>query len=269
MIPLGLRRAAAIFLFAAAALPSARAANEAAFLDLWNFHAKSPDKHAEVIEKCRAFVRDNPGDPFAEPVRSIEAWRLLSAGQDKEAWAIFESQAADSSTPEKAGASLVAKGWLTRRDREHVVAALKVFYRSEIAYPAKLDQLQNHKKIPAEDRPPAMDRFGEAWDYRSEGFTGLKGFEGQKYHLESLRLGPISELSATLRMPYADQLKIKATQILPGDAAGPVVQFQTAASKGVAMLGLGKSSKQFHLAHVGDKCILVCDTAHWKVLPKP
>ncbi|MFZ9920075.1 MAG: tetratricopeptide repeat protein [Terrimicrobiaceae bacterium] len=268
MIARSLRRIASIF-FLAATIPLSRAANEAAFLDLWNFHAKSPGKNAEVIEKCRAFVRDNPNDPYQEPARSIEAWHLLASGQGKEAWAIFESQANNSSSPEKAGAALVAKGWLTRRDRDHVAAALKVFYRSEITYPANLEDLQNHKKIPAEDRPPSVDRFGEPWDYRQEGFAKLKGFEGQKYHLQSQRLGLLSDLSASLRIPYADQLKVKATQILPGDASGPIVQFENIGSKGVSMLGLGKASKQFHLAHVGDKFILVCDTAHWKVIPKP
>ncbi len=244
-------------------LQGAFAANEAGFLELWKNHERDPSRHEDLVAQCRKFFEANPGDPLRDAAKSLEAWHLLAAGKDAEAWPIFESQAGSQSA-----AARVAKGWLSRREMQKVAASLKLFYREEIGFPKELAEISTHPKIPANYRPPATDAFGTPWKYSLSGFENLPGFESfgnQKYSLECVELGPLSDLKESLKLRYADQIKIKPVGIQPGPGGGSVVNFQAADSKGMMMMGEGQVAKGIQLAYVGQGILVVCDATHWKV----
>ena len=245
-------------------LQGAFGANEAGFLELWKNHERDPSRHEELIAQSRKFFEANPGDPLRDAAKSLEAWHLLVAGKDAEAWPIFESQAAQPG----AAAARVAKGWLSRREMQKVAASLKLFYREEIGFPKELAEISTHPKIPANYRPPATDAFGTPWKYSLSSFENLPGFESfgnQKYSLECVELGPLSDLKESLKLRYADQIKIKPVGIQPGPGGGTIVNFQAADSKGVMMMGDGQVAKGIQLAYVGQGILVVCDATHWKV----
>jgi len=244
-------------------LQGAFGANEAGFLELWKNHERDPSRHDDLVGQCRKFFEANPGDPLRDAAKSLEAWHLLAAGKDAEAWPIFESQAGSQSA-----AARVAKGWLSRREMQKVAASLKLFYREEIGFPKELAEISTHPKIPANYRPPATDAFGTPWKYSLSGFENLPGFESfgnQKYSLECVELGPLSDLKESLKLRYADQIKIKPVGIQPGPGGGSVVNFQAADSKGMMMMGEGQVAKGIQLAYVGQGILVVCDATHWKV----
>lgn len=241
-------------------LQGAFGANEAGFLELWKNHERDPSRHDDLVAQCRKFFEANPGDPLRDAAKSLEAWHLLAAGKDAEAWPIFESQAA-----QNGAASRVAKGWLSRREIQKVARSLKLFYREEVAFPKELAEISTHPKIPADARPPANDAFGTPWKYSLVGFEKMPGFENQKYSLECTELGPQSDLAASLKLRYADQIKIKPVGIQPGPGGGTIVNFQAADSKGMMMMGEGQVAKGIQLAFVGQGILVVCDATHWKV----
>lgn len=241
-------------------LQAAFGANEAGFSELWKDHERNPSRHEELIAQCRAFYEANPSDPLRDAAKSLEAWHLLAAGKEAEAWPIFEGQAAQNGP-----AARVAKGWLSRREIKKVAAALKLFYRQEIAYPKELAGISSNKKIPANAHPPANDAFGVPWKYSLVDFQQMPGFENQKYSLECSELGPLSDLEGSLKLRYADQIKIKPVGIQPGPSGGMVVNFQSPDSKGTIMIGEGQASKGVQLAYVGQTILVVCDATHWKV----
>jgi hypothetical protein len=241
-------------------LQGAFAANEAGFLELWKNHERDPSRHEDLIAQCRKFFEANPGDPLRDAAKSLEAWHLLAAGKDAEAWPIFESQAGSQSA-----AARVAKGWLSRREMQKVAASLKLFYREEIGFPKELAEISTHPKIPAEAHPSPTDAFGTTWKYSLSGFEKLPGFENQKYSLECAELGPLSDLKESLKLRYADQIKIKPVGIQPGPGGGTIVNFQAPDSKGVMMMGEGQVAKGIQLAYVGQGILVVCDATHWKV----
>ena len=183
-------------------LQGAFAANEAVFLELWKTHERDPSRHEDLIAQCRKFFEANPSDPLRDTAKSLEAWHLLAAGKDAEAWAIFESQAAQAGA-----AARVAKGWLSRRDIQKVAASLKLFYREEIGFPKELAEIATHPKIPANAHPPATDAFGTPWKYSLSGFEKIPGFENQKYSLECAELGPLSDLRESLKLGDGDLLE--------------------------------------------------------------
>ena len=242
-------------------LQGAFAANEAVFLELWKNHERDPSRHEDLIAQCRKFFEANPSDPLRDAAKSLEAWHLLAAGKDAEAWPIFESQAA-----QPGAAARVAKGWLSRRDIQKVAASLKLFYREEIGFPKELAEIPTHPKIPAESHPSPTDAFGTPWKYSLSGFEKIPGFENQKYSLECAELGPLSDLKESLKLRYADQIKIKPVGIQPAPGGGSIVNFQDPDSKGVMMMGEGQVAKGIQLAHVGQGILVVCDATHWKVL---
>lgn len=246
---------------------AAFAANETKFLEIWKRHELLPDKHDDIVELCRKFAQDNPGDELLEAVRSMEAWHHLAAGRPAEAWAIYESQRSLDSTPVASAASRVAKGWLSRRDRERVVQALKAYYNQEIRYPGAISEIASNSKIPSDLHPPVTDAFGEPWAYSLSG--KIPGFEHQKYSLACSELGERSELSPSLTLPYAAHLTATPQAVIPGPGGESMIRFQDSKTNAVAMLSEGKSSQQFQLAHVGNRIVVVCDATHWKVFPKP
>ncbi len=250
-------------------IEAAFCAGESAFWDLWKIHDRDPSRHEDLAARCRKFFEANPADPLRDAAKSLEAWHLLAAGREGEAWPIFEAQCALAGNGVQTGAARVARGWISRRDREKVAAALKQYYAGEIAFPAALSEIAAHPDIPAGSQPPANDAFGAPWSYRLTGFEGVPGFENQKYSLECAELGPLSGLRESLGIPYAGHIAIKPTAIKPGPGGVPVVTFQSPDSKGVSVVGEGQAAKGVHLAFAGRTLVLVCDATHWKALPAP
>ena len=243
------------------------AANETRFLEIWKRHELLPDKHDDIVALCGKFAEENPGDGLLEAVRSIEAWHHLAAGRQAEAWAIFESQCGLGSASVPSAASHVANGWLSRRDRENVEQALKAHYNQQISYPKSLGEITAHQPPPTKSPFPATDSFGAPWDYKLTG--KIPGFENQNYSLSSTHLGERSVLSSSLTLPYAAHLTAAPLAVLPGPGGESMVRFQDSETKAMATLAEGKSTAQFHLAHVGNRIVVVCDATHWKVFPKP
>jgi hypothetical protein len=94
----------------------------------------------------------------------------------------------------------------------------------------------------------------------------MPGFENQKYSLECAELGPLSDLQNSLKLRYADHIKIKPTSISPAPGGvGSIINFQATDSKSVTVLGEGQVAKGIQLAFVGQEILVVCDPTHWKV----
>lgn len=90
-------------------------------------------------------------------------------------------------------ADIQARRWLSRLDREKVVAALKAYYAANVEYPPSLDALRSMKSA-----PPLLDRWKEPWTYRLANFKALKGVSAQRYTLESRKVGRSSDLKKAI-----------------------------------------------------------------------
>lgn len=238
-------------------------ANEKAFQDLWDRHLAAAGDHTLAIQACDAFAAQNPADPLLPAAAEIKAWHLLQAGKTDVAAAIFQGYLAGGAEPVAAGAAVVAKGWLTRLDREKLLPALRAYYRHEVAYPAKLDDLFKHPKTSEASKLPATDRFGEAWDYRLAGFAKVAGFQNQRFELHSRRLGALSDLATALKAPYGLATPVKPVKLLPG--APPMVAFKQGAAAGA--IAAGQEFGGVHLAYLGERFLVACDPTGWMLFP--
>ena len=187
-------------LLAAASFLPARGADAAphedAFLRLWSLHrqAAAASNHLAVAEACREASRRPGADAgpllgrYLPAARTIEAWHLLQAGRATEAAAAYEA-ALTTGTPTdplRGAADAMARRWLSRLDREQVVAALAVYYREQVAFPPDLAVFE---AWPAARRPPLRDRQGDAWIYQLQAFRRLKLDGAQRYILYSRSVG--------------------------------------------------------------------------------
>ena len=263
-----LHRVGLALLCLAAFVSPACAANETGLLELWKQHLASPEDHEAVIKSCESFLLANPSDPLLPVVRGIEAWHHFRAGRNADALRMTEPYLAAPPGPVTDSARVLAQGWLTRLDREKVAAALQLYYRKEIAYPKTLEQVAKHPKIPADAQPPFTDRFGKPWIYRLTGFGKVPGFADQKYALESLALGDLSDLKTALQAPYASRIQATPAQVLAAPGNSVAVKFNVP-GKGAAVVGVGQAVGDLHLAFVGSQIVVVCDYTHWKIFPKP
>lgn len=243
--------------------------DEAALLDLWKQQTATPEQHEALEKACQAFAAAHPADALLPLVHDIEAWHRLREGNRSEAIRLMEPYLSAPVGPVTEGARLVALGWLTRLDREQVASALQAYYRQEIAYPKSLDALMAKGKAPLEVRFPATDRFGKPWAYALTGFAKVAGFADQKYSLQSAALGDTSDFKTALALPYAARLTATAVQVLANPGNTVAVKFTLGNSGRSAVVGVGQTSGDLHLAFVGTQILVVCDYTHWKLLPKP
>ncbi len=239
---------------------AAHGADEDALQDLWKQHITTPDDHDGLIKACGEFTGSHANDPLLPVVRGLEEWHRMKAGQKEEWEKMLGADLALPSGSLNDGARRLALAWLTRIDREQVAAALQDFYRKQVAYPKSLD-------LVAAAKPPMNDRFGKPWAYRLTGFAKLPGFTDQKYSLQSAVLGELSELKAAQQLPYAARIKAVPVQVVAGAGNAPAVKFNFGNVAGV--VNVGQSAGELFLAYSGTQIIVVCDLAHWKVLPRP
>ena len=240
---------------------TARAADEDALLQLWKQHMETPDDHEAAIKACRDFATAHSGDPLLPIARGLEAWHLLHTGHRVEALQMMETDLTAPQGPLTDGARRLAQAWMTRADRDQAADALQAYYRKHVGYPKTLDQL------PAEGRPPLSDRFSEPWDYKLTGFSKVPGFNDQKYSLQSARLGALSDFKGALALAYASRIVAVPQQVIAAPGNTQAVKFNVAGKP--VVLGVGLAAGDLHLAFAGSKIVVVCDYAHWKILPRP
>jgi hypothetical protein len=197
---------------------------EDAFIRLWGLHRQAPDDHAAVAAACREALGRSASDktPLAgryQPVvRTLEGWRLLQAGLTDEAATSFEAALSRGRTfadPLSAAADALARRWLSRIDRERVVAALQAYHREHVGFPAGLDVFQSW---PIERRPPLLDRIGDPWSYQLLGFRRLNAGGDQRYRLYSRSIGRATsslEAARALRPPETPIFFVRKTAESP------------------------------------------------------
>ncbi len=239
------------------------APNERGVWQIWAAGTNAPDDHAAVVAACKEFRTQTPQDPLVVVVAGLEAWRLLKLGNTKEATALLESMLVvpEAATYLQTAGAELARGWLTRLDREKVRLALKKIYVRDIAFPATLEPI---KALKIAALPPLNDRWGKPWTYRLE--SSIKGMASQHYVLESPRLGGRSDLAKMLALPYAGQITLEAARQSPVSA--DTVEFITSAKK-TAYLQAGGNLDGVTVAYLGANLIVMADENHWRVVLKP
>ncbi len=274
-----------ILLFLALGFPmTGSAANERDLWKLWQLHMQNQAEHETVIAACKQFTDDNHLDAFTPVAEGIRAWHLMKLKRGNEAVAIMETHLKRRSGNLNGGAVQLAKAWLSRIDYERIELALKTYYKHEVGFPATLDLIAQHPRIPAKLHPPLEDRWGTPWKYELVGFKRIPGFENQKYELDCLRLGREPHATKVLELPYAGEIKLQPTRIVTTRTKRQVLEYTqpTPASSTSAededkdpeppkkrLLSVGSQSGSLYLAYLGEHVIVVCDRAHWAVFLKP
>ena len=254
--------AAALFL---GLLTTAQPADERAFWNVWTRHAAATNRHAEIIAACEAFEKANPDDPLIVVTRQLASWRLLKLRRIDDAAALLAPMANSTATSLDTAASRIARAWLTRIDRDTVKAALQQIYLRDVGYPETLDALTKRTA----DAPTPVDRWGRPWNYRLVGFQHIRGLPNQKYELRSAILGADSDLAGALAAPYGGRIRLHPIRLKTIVSGKPLVEFDTGANAGSAVLSVGAKHDRVTFAYMGDRIILLSDGSHWKAVPTP
>jgi hypothetical protein len=229
----------------------------------WVASTNTPDDHAAVVTACKQFRTKAPQDPFCVVVTGMEAWHLLKMGSTNAAMALFEPMMSipENASPLQSAGDEMARGWLTRLDREKVRLALKKLYLKQIEFPSSLDPI---KTLKMKSLPPFTDRWGKAWTYRLE--SSIKGMSSQQYVLESSRLGSRSDLGKALALPYAGRVSLEPIKVSPVSA--DTVEFAIFGGKS-GYLQAGGTLNGVTVAYIGMNIIVMADENHWRVVLKP
>ncbi len=236
--------------------------DERGLWELWCAGTNSAFEAAEVLDACRAFRERSPNDALTVVIAGIEGWHHLKKGNAQEARRIFSTMLVDGRAAElPLAGDKMARSWLTRMDRELVIAALRKAYVRDIAFPAALDALT---ALDIKPPPPLQDRWGKPWDYR-RGST-ISGMETQRYVLESATLGVHSELKEALKLAYASRIDLRPVRMMPN--VRNAIEFRSGAGTMIVRQA-GDLSGRVSLAYIGSNIIVITDGNHWSVLPKP
>ncbi len=219
---------------------SAATSQEEAFMKVWSAHTRDPNDHKAVIDTCQSVMDKTStlGD-YLPVVKTIAAWHLLASGNRTDAVRIFESALTTdrAAKPVVRFADTMARRWLTRIDHAATEKALKAYYLDHVEYPESLSPLQS---LPAGQQPPKADRFGDAWVYKTEAFSRIKGVKNQRYALYSQTLG--SKLSALKALPFTAYGKKRAFLVARKNATPLMVEFETVAEDGTPQRGVASES---------------------------
>ena len=253
-------------LFIACAFPVlADKPDEAALQDLWAAQQKDPGNHAALAQNAAAFEQHFPTSPLVPVARGLGAWNLLESGDFDGARQLLEKMAASGADPVAAIGADMARRWLTRLDREQVVAALQKVYAEDLEYPEALSAVS---EPPPEARPPMADRFGAAWLYTPTAFKKLQTGDRQTFVLESTRLGTGSDLKQALALPYGADFSFKPAKVMPSIGGKAVITFQDAAGR-VETLSEGAAGSDLGLAYLGDQVLILSGGDYWSIQPRP
>ena len=248
---------------------TAHAANEGALWGLWETHLASVDDPDTVLEACKKFISENRRDPLVVIAKGIASWHMLQQGEVENAVTMLRPYLEDAATPLEEGAALIARGWISRLDRELVINALQGYYRKEVRYPSAFKDLSGHVGVQGLDAWRETDRWGRQWDYRQAGIEGIPGLYGQSYTLQSPELKEQSDFAEALKVAYGANILITPERIISSNSSTPVVQVSS--KEGGANVGVvvGKSLDGVFMAYVGRSLVVVCDASHWKVFKRP
>ena len=243
----------------------APAPNENGLWRLWTSHTNAVADHATIVADCQTFRTKSPNDPLAVVAQGLEAWHLLKEGKMSDAARLLEPMVGVSGDAlQKAGAE-IARGWLTRLDRELVRAALTRVYSRDVEFPASLAAIKTIKEI---TQPPFADRWQQPWSYQTTELPTIAGTQQQHYVLESNRLGANSDLANALAIPYASRITIEPVRIMGDDSTGSAVEFTSPARNSIIQTE-GTEVDGITLAFMGKKIIVLSDSDHWRVFPRP
>jgi hypothetical protein len=255
---------ATLFLLIAASAAVAKP-DEAALEVLWASQQKNPGDHSAMARDAAAFEQHFPASPLVPVARGLAAWHLLEVGDSDAARQLLEKMAAGSADPVASIGAEMARGWLTRMDREKVVAALQKVYADDLQYPENLGVIG---ALPSGQRPPMADRWGAAWSYAPAAFKTLRIGDRQTFVLESTRLGATSDLKHALARAYGAGFSFKPAKMMPSIGGKAVITFQDAAGK-TETLSEGAAGSDLGLAYLGDDVLILSNGDYWCILPRP
>lgn len=229
----------------------------------WVASTNTPEDHAAVVTACKQFKIKAPQDSLCVVVSGMEAWHLLKMGNTNAAVTLFESMVSipENASPLQSVGAEMARGWLTRLDREKVRAALKKIYLKKIEFPSSLDPIKTLKMKPL---PPLTDRWGTPWTYRLE--SSIKELSAQLYVLESSHLGSRSDLGKALALPYAGRVSLEPVKVSP--VSSDTVEFAIRGGKS-GYLQAGGVMTGITITYIGVNIIVMADDSHWRVVLKP
>ena len=209
-----------------------------------------------------------PSCPYVPVVRGVQAWNELVARRTDEASVTLQAMIGTNADPVSVAATTMARRWLTRLDREKVRQALTAYYADHVAFPDSLDAL---RVLPAARRPPAVDRWNKAWQYRLAEFKRLKGLTGQRYELTSGELGSDSDLKAALAVtPYGSRITVKPLRVITRLEGQSAIEFKSPGPpprRTTVTEGARVDAVSF-VRLVGDATLL-SDGDQWQLVPMP
>lgn len=190
---------------------------EESFLKVWDAHVRAGTDHRAFLAACRpAMQKPVSLGEWLPAVKTLAAWHLCAMGESADAERFFESALlkGKAATATARFADIQAKRWLTRFDAERVRRALRGYYVAHVEYPASLAPVLTAAK----DAPlPKTDRFGDAWIYRLEELSRIKGLTNQRFALYSPKLGrEATSLKAMSKRAYGTGLEATVFGVKPG-----------------------------------------------------
>jgi hypothetical protein len=242
----------------------AEPADEQALETLWQYHVANIEHHTDVAAACKRYETQHHGDPLVVVSQGIAAWHLFNAGDTNAAIKVLMPTLDRRRTDLQRFSSDVARSWISRMDMLKLKAALKEYYRDEVAFPAKLSQLN---VLDGAHTLRFADRWQTDWGYKLVGFRKLPGLRDQKYRLTCQRLGSRSDLHTALAIPYASRITLQPVKEI-STSSGTVVEF-TSPTGNPLVMSLGTRDRGIVFAYLGKRILLLSDGDHWSLLPRP
>ena len=249
-------------------LPAQTENDERQLIALWKTHTLTTNQHVQLAERCTKFSQAHPLSPFRVIGESLAAWHFLAAERNKAAATILERICSLTAEDSLGRASITqARTWLTRMDHASVKTSLSAYYIDTLEYPETLDPIL-FVKTP----PPLKDRWNLPWMYRTVDFQLLKGFNSQRYELESEHLRPRTDLSDALSFPYGGRLRLRPIRYMSRAKNKSILEVEVKGSTGrtqVIALTVGSTSDNISFAYEGQHCIVLSDGDYWHIFPPP
>ena len=262
-----MRRAAITLALGLAAVTLAAALKagpaEEAVLMLWSRQAEMEPAEAAVL--CARALDSGTLGSYAPVARTLMGLNLLKAGRPQDAAAAYASALSSGGDPLSRAADNQARRWLTRIDREALVAALRQWYAANVAYPPALDVLQT---LPDIQTLPLQDRWGDPWNYRLVPMRQMPQLTDQRYQLESRALFRSSDLATALRQLESSTTHVRFLRIVSRQPPVISVEITQPEMDPVnATLALGASASGVRLCALSPIMAICSDGDRWIMVP--
>ncbi len=236
-------------------------------LAFWERRATTASDPAASIEVCRKEMANQPNSMYLPVIRGVMAWHELAAGRTEEGAATLKTLMTSEKDPLALAGNTLACRWLTRLDRERVRKALSDYYTRNVAYPASLAPVL---ELPANQRPPALDRWNQPWQYRLASFKRIPGLSDQRYDLRSGALDSESDLKDALAVPYAAPTNLIPVKVISRSEGPAAVEFQAPGTPPRRMvLTEGSRAGRFYFIRLVAQSVLLSDGDRWYLVPLP